>query len=208
MKIYLAGPMRGIARFNFPAFDEAAARGRALGHEIISPAEIDRNHGVDETNAPMTFDHNGHSTAGPGVGPVIDLAFMRGAAARDCAAIIGQKDDWGHPGEGYVGGCDAVAMLPGWENSKGATGEKALAEWIGLQVLDSRTFYTLGYEPFCPTCTDGACPSMYEITMQQAREFADKPPQQMQSSLPSTGTDSYQEFHGKPYSPDYPPFDF
>lgn len=31
--------------------------------------------------------------------------------------------------------CDAIYMLTGWENSKGAMAEKAVAEWIGLQVL-------------------------------------------------------------------------
>lgn len=49
MRGYLAGPMRGIDRFNFPAFDEAAAALRAQGHEVMSPAEHDRECGFDET---------------------------------------------------------------------------------------------------------------------------------------------------------------
>lgn len=44
---YLAGPMRGYPRFNFDAFDAAAADLRAQGWTVISPADIDREHGFD-----------------------------------------------------------------------------------------------------------------------------------------------------------------
>lgn len=40
MKLYLAGPMTGLPDLNFPRFHEEAARLRALGHEIINPAEL------------------------------------------------------------------------------------------------------------------------------------------------------------------------
>ncbi len=39
--------MRGYPRFNFDAFAEAAARLRALGHEVLSPAENDLAMGFD-----------------------------------------------------------------------------------------------------------------------------------------------------------------
>lgn len=40
MKLYLAGPMTGHADLNFPAFHAEAKRLRALGFEVINPAEI------------------------------------------------------------------------------------------------------------------------------------------------------------------------
>lgn len=40
MKIYISGPMSGYPELNFPAFNEAAAQLRALGHEVVNPAEL------------------------------------------------------------------------------------------------------------------------------------------------------------------------
>lgn len=39
MKVYIAGPMTGRPDWNFPAFNEAAARLRSEGLEVINPAE-------------------------------------------------------------------------------------------------------------------------------------------------------------------------
>lgn len=44
MRIYLAGPMRGIKDFNFPAFTFAADKLRAMGYEVFSPAEKGEEH--------------------------------------------------------------------------------------------------------------------------------------------------------------------
>lgn len=50
-RTYLAGPMRGYPLWNFPAFDEAAQAIRTTyGYEVVSPAEIDRERGFDETD--------------------------------------------------------------------------------------------------------------------------------------------------------------
>lgn len=59
MRIYLAGPMRGYPLWNFPAFDAARDYLTSLGHEVISPADIDRANGVNEytTELPDGFIH-------------------------------------------------------------------------------------------------------------------------------------------------------
>lgn len=39
MKVYISGPMTGLPELNYPAFHAAAALLRALGHQVINPAE-------------------------------------------------------------------------------------------------------------------------------------------------------------------------
>jgi hypothetical protein len=49
-KIYIAGPMTGLPDLNFPAFHGEASWLRAMGNEVINPAEIN-----DEGLAVMAF---------------------------------------------------------------------------------------------------------------------------------------------------------
>lgn len=48
VRVYCAGPMRGIKDFNFPAFDAARDRLKARDYEVISPADIDREKGFTD----------------------------------------------------------------------------------------------------------------------------------------------------------------
>jgi hypothetical protein len=55
---------------------------------------------------------------------VPDDAFLRRALSRDLVAITS---------------CDAIALLPGWQDSEGARLELSLAKMLGLAVLDAET---------------------------------------------------------------------
>ncbi len=38
--LYISGPMTGLPESNYPAFNEAAARYRALGNAVVNPVEV------------------------------------------------------------------------------------------------------------------------------------------------------------------------
>lgn len=113
MMIYIAGPMRNIEFFNFPAFDKAEELGKSLGHDIISPASMDRERGFDPiAHDPFAFD--------PLSDPDVRLRVSE-MIVRDLIIITT---------------CDAIALLPGWDKSLGVKVEFALAKFLGLQILD------------------------------------------------------------------------
>lgn len=54
MKIYIAGPMTGLPDFNYPAFHAAAAKLRAAGYTVVSPAEL-TDHAPDDADYATFF---------------------------------------------------------------------------------------------------------------------------------------------------------
>jgi hypothetical protein len=118
MKIYLAGPMRGIPELNHPAFDKAAERLRAQGHEVFNPAEDSRARFGDAIAAGEAGDE-GAVAERMGLTP---MELSRRVFAHDLAYIC----------------CEAegIALLPRWQNSKGATAEQAVALALGLWVVE------------------------------------------------------------------------
>ena len=105
MIIYIAGPMRGYPRFNFDAFDAAEKDLKAKGHCVVSPAQMDRDAGLDPdrlTEADVTPE------------------FLCRCIKRDVNAIL-----W----------ADAIALLPGWEKSTGAKAELVIARWAQKQIF-------------------------------------------------------------------------
>lgn len=114
--IYLAGPMRGIPWFNFPAFKVARMYLRAQGHNVFCPAENDiRRHGEDFSLNCPTGDV---SEIGKSINFTIEQAIYE-----DLRFIS-------------IGGCTTIAFLPGWEHSSGASGpEFALAKFLKREFM-------------------------------------------------------------------------
>lgn len=90
--IYISGPMTGIPKYNFPAFNRAAQCFRMRGFDVVNPAEFDNPK------------------------KIVWSTCLR----RDIKALMD---------------CNWIALLPRWENSKGATLEKYIAEELGMGVL-------------------------------------------------------------------------
>ena len=113
MKVYLAGPMRGIPEFNFPAFHAGAARLRAAGHFVFCPAERD----IEKTGVDIS---KGNATGDNALAEAQHGFNLREALKDDLVFICLEAD--------------AIALLPGWENSKGVQAERATAIALGLVV--------------------------------------------------------------------------
>lgn len=109
--VYIAGPMRGYAQYNFPAFDGAAAEWENLGWDVINPAQMDRDRGFDPSEQAEFTEP------------------LSRVMQRDLECILNLI-----PARG-----DGLAVLPGWEKSKGACTEVALARFLNLPVWDALT---------------------------------------------------------------------
>lgn len=116
MKVYLAGPMRGLPGYNFGAFHVYAYLLRKDGHEVFNPAEL----GLSQDNI------------------------------REIFAV---EMDW------ICREADAVALMPGWTESWGASAEAALARALNLEIMPVPGFHltpppgssSLSEQPFSTT---------------------------------------------------------
>jgi hypothetical protein len=120
MKVYLAGPMSGIPAFNIPEFDKAARALRELGYEVVSPAEVD---GETTRDTLLQSAHGSHDDLPPSDGGW--SAYL----ARDLRIIADE-------------GIEAIVTLPGWERSRGARCEVAIAEALNIPRRSYREMAT------------------------------------------------------------------
>jgi len=98
MRLYIAGPMtkHREENYNFPMFFKAQGLLEMLGHEVVNPARMDL---ID-----------GHVQYSPFEGRLVQApGFTMAEAMRRDIKVIAD--------------CDAVVLLPGWEDSVGARKE-------------------------------------------------------------------------------------
>lgn len=110
MKLYLAGPMSGIPKFNYPAFFEAAELLRDQGHEVVSPAEMDSEANIAVS---MASEHGYLSEYKDSWGTIL---------AEDVRVVADEVD--------------GVVMLEGWPDSRGARMEAFVAATVGKPVYE------------------------------------------------------------------------
>jgi nucleoside 2-deoxyribosyltransferase len=78
-KIYIAGPMTGYPGLNWAAFDEAEQYLMAEGWEVINPASLDREEGIDPDRELGCYDYE-------------ECARRDISALRSCDAIYLMRD--------------------------------------------------------------------------------------------------------------------
>ena len=122
--LYVAGPMRGIAWFNYPMFDRVRNHLTEAGNEVISPADEDR-----ERDGFNPYANPEYRIPDACVFPR-EMDFHK--TVRRCLDAVLR--------------CDEIVLLPGWENSNGAVAELTLAMWLGkrvrhLKIANNGEFY-------------------------------------------------------------------
>jgi hypothetical protein len=101
--------MRGKPYYNFPAFDAAKHDLEAAGWHVISPADIDRLFEGWPLYPPEGIEFHGDAYS----------RFIR----RDIECLLSMTPE-----------VDAIYLLNGWEASKGANVELAVAKFRGLRT--------------------------------------------------------------------------
>lgn len=115
--LYVAGPMTGYPEFNYPHFMDVEDKLLAQGFTVLNPARADEYHKSLMPNC------------------------------EDC--IVGRKHTW----EWYMRQtiammlrADGVALLRGWQQSRGAKVEHGLAVTLGMPIASWQTWVLKAYE--------------------------------------------------------------
>lgn len=111
---YIAGPMRGIPEFNFPAFFVVGDYFERLGYNVFNPARHDVKTFGDTVWKGRSGDESELEK---------DVGFDIRTVLRDDLVWIAEN-------------AGVIVLLPGHENSKGAAAELALARALGIKEIE------------------------------------------------------------------------
>lgn len=102
--LYVSGPMSGLPEFNFPAFVEATSKLERAGFKVTNPSALSLPCGCSGPTQCRPAPHEYHE-------------YLRMCLQ----ALVGND-------------ISGIALLPGWENSKGAAVEMAVGRALGWPV--------------------------------------------------------------------------
>ena len=128
--VYLAGPMTGIENHNAPAFVAGCQGLRAAGWTVLSPEELSRD----------LLARGELAGFGSPVGSPEHAACYARCMEIDVAAVLRAVD--------------GVAVLPGWQQSKGARFEVLMARMMGRTIYDALSRDRLDPQPDVQTWVD------------------------------------------------------
>ena len=127
MRIYISGPMTGKACYNVEAFDAAAKRLTAQRHFVINPHDFTPLLGTANEVAESFAEHyrmldldKDYLIHSPSACILERTRIARAMMDVDLAAVRS---------------CDAIYLLKGWEDSRGAKKELVEALTHGLTVM-------------------------------------------------------------------------
>lgn len=117
MILYIAGPMSGIKDLNYPHFREVAERLTVAGFEVLDPSTIDDQFPIKHEEGCITINGDGPSIC-------------------TCGALQQRGHAWYmRKAVGMLVNADGIALLRGWERSRGAAGEAMIGELMGMEKM-------------------------------------------------------------------------
>lgn len=117
MRVYIAGPITGMPRFNQDAFYDTERVLKDYGYETVNPFEIAKRLGTwDEIQKSFEALYSGDKG-------------KRSELAREMIETDLEQ----------LQNCDAIYLLPGWRRSKGTLQELGIAKKCGLEIMDGES---------------------------------------------------------------------
>lgn len=137
--LYLAGPMSGIPQFNFPLFNAAAHQLRNDGWRVINPAETDPEAVRTVALASKDGSYDANGKVGPETwGDILsrDVKMLADGALDGLVDVETPNGAEEHEERTPI---DGIALLPGWEKSRGAR----LESFVMVDSLKDKLFFTV-----------------------------------------------------------------